>query len=105
YIAKNIVAAKLAEVCEIQLSYAIGVPEPISILVDCEGTGAVDEAVLVRAVRRLFPLTPREMIRRLKLLRPIYQETAHDGHFGRRGRNFTWERTDMVRPLRKACGL
>ena len=105
YIAKNIVAARLAEVCEIQLSYAIGVPEPISILIDCEGTGAVDEAVLVRAVRRLFPLTPREMIRRLKLLRPIYQETAHDGHFGRRGRNFTWERTDMVRPLRKACGL
>ena len=101
YIAKNIVAAKLAKVCEIQLSYAIGVADPTSILVDCEGTAAVAEQRIARAVRELFPLRPREIIAHLNLLRPIYRETAHDGHFGRKGRNFTWERTDMVKALRK----
>jgi S-adenosylmethionine synthetase len=105
YIAKNIVAAKLAKACEVQLSYAIGVPDPISILVDCEGTAVVDERRIAKAVGDLFPLKPRQIIERLKLLRPIYLATAHDGHFGRKGRNFTWERTDMVKPLRKACGL
>jgi len=105
HIAKNIVAARLARACEVQLSYAIGVPEPISVLVDCEGTAAVDERRISRAVRDLFPLTPAEIIEDLKLLRPIYQETAHDGHFGRTGRSFTWERTQRARELRKACGL
>ncbi len=103
YVAKNIVAAKLAGVCEVQLSYAIGVAKPTSILVDCEGTAVVPEKRIARAVMDLFPLTPREMIRKLNLLRPIYQETAHDGHFGRRGRGFTWEKTDMTAALRKAC--
>ncbi len=103
YIAKNIVAAKLAQVCEVQLSYAIGVAEPISVLVDCEATAVVDERRLARVVRKLFPLKPAEMIRYLDLLRPIYRETAHDGHFGRVGPNFTWERTDKVRALRRAC--
>lgn len=103
YIAKNIVAAKLASVCEVQLSYAIGLSKPTSILLDCEGTAVVPEKRIARAVMDLFPLTPREMIAKLNLLRPIYQETAHDGHFGRRGRAFTWEKTDMVRALRKAC--
>ncbi len=102
YIAKNIVAAKLANVCEVQLSYAIGVAEPISVLINCEGTAMVDEGRLAAAVRDLFPLKPREIISHLKLLRPIYCETAHDGHFGRKGRNFTWERTDLARALRKA---
>ncbi|HDZ22358.1 hypothetical protein LCGC14_0204060 [marine sediment metagenome] len=105
YIAKNIVAAKIAKVCEVQLSYAIGVPRPTSILIDLQGTGIVPENKLEKVVIDLFPLAPREIIRYLKLLRPIYLETAHDGHFGRRGRGFTWEKTDMVKPLRKALKL
>ena len=103
HIAKNVVAAGLASVCEVQVSYAIGVAEPVSVLLDCQGTAAVDERRLARAVRDIFPLKPAEIIRYLDLLRPIYRETAHDGHFGRVGRNFTWERTDKVAVLRKAC--
>ena len=105
HVAKNVVAARLARACEVQLAYAIGVPEPISVLVDCEGTAKVDEARIARAVRKLFPLTPAEMIEYLNLLRPIYQQTAHDGHFGRNGRAFTWERTNRTADLRKACKL
>ena len=105
HIAKNVVAARLAKVCEVQLSYAIGVAEPVSVHVNCEGTAVVDEPRLARAVQDLFPLTPRKIIDYLKLRRPIYRETAHDGHFGRTGRNFTWERTHRTRELRKACGL
>jgi len=104
YIAKNIVAAKLAKVCEVQLSYAIGVADPTSVLIDCEGTAVFPEQKIARAVRDLFPLQPREIIDHLKLLRPIYQTTAHDGHFGRRGYGFTWEKTDKVRALRNALG-
>ncbi|RPI60964.1 MAG: methionine adenosyltransferase, partial [Planctomycetaceae bacterium] len=105
YIAKNIVAAKLAKICEVQLSYAIGVAEPISVLVSCEGTAVVDECALAEAVRKVFPLKPQAIIAHLNLKRPIYCETAHDGHFGREGKAFTWEQTDMVKPLRKALGL
>jgi S-adenosylmethionine synthetase len=105
YIAKNIVAADLADRCEVQLSYAIGVAKPISILIDTEGTAKISEKKISRIVRKLFPLTPREMIRYLKLARPIFAETSHGGHFGRTGPNFTWEKTDMVRKLRKAAGL
>ncbi len=105
YIAKNIVAAKLARACEVQLSYAIGVAEPTSILVDTEGTGVVDEAVIEDAVRKLFPLTPKGIIKHLNLLRPVYLETAHDGHFGRKGKGFTWEKTDMAAKLRKECNV
>ncbi|KKK91219.1 hypothetical protein LCGC14_2715150, partial [marine sediment metagenome] len=105
HIAKNIVAARLARACEVQLSYAIGVAEPISILIDCEGTEVVAERRIAKAVRDIFPLTPAEIIDYLKLLRPIYQETAHDGHFGRNGRMFTWEKTNRTRDLRKACGM
>ena len=105
HIAKNVVTAKLARACEVQLSYAIGVAEPISVLVDCDGTAVVEEAALVKAVRDLFPLTPTGIIEYLDLLRPIYRQTAHDGHFGRTGRHFTWERTHRARDLRKACGL
>ncbi len=105
YIAKNIVAAGLADTCEIQLSYAIGVAEPISILVNTEGTAKIDENRLEALVRDFFPLTPKGMIQHLKLRRPIYTETARNGHFGRNHPNFTWEKTDMAAKLRKAAGL
>lgn len=105
YIAKNIVAAKLAKSCEVQLAYAIGVPEPISVLIDCEGTEKIDEAKIARAVAKVFPLTPKGIIKHLNLLRPIYSDTAHDGHFGRRGRGFTWEKTDKVKALKAELGL
>ncbi len=105
YIAKNVVAARLADACEIQLSYAIGVAEPISVLVDTEGTSKISEQKLSEIVRKLFPLTPRKMIVHLKLDRPIYAQTSYGGHFGRKGANFTWEKTDMVAKLRKAAGL
>jgi S-adenosylmethionine synthetase len=105
YIAKNIVAARLADACEVQLSYAIGVAEPVSVLVDTEGTAKISEKKISQIVRKLFPLTPKKMIAYLKLDRPIYAETSYGGHFGRKGANFTWEKTDMVAKLRKAAGL
>ena len=105
YIAKNVVAAGLADACEIQLSYAIGVAQPISVLVDTEGTAKVSEKKLSKIIRKLFPLTPRKMIAHLKLDRPIYAQTSHGGHFGRNLPNFTWEKTDMTQKLRKAAGL
>ncbi len=105
YIAKNIVAARLADVCEVQLSYAIGVAEPLSVLVDTKGTGKVGEADLSRIVRDIFPLTPKQMIRHLNLARPIFAQTSYGGHFGRNLPEFTWEKTDMVEKLRKAAGL
>jgi len=105
YIAKNIVAARLADSCEVQLSYAIGVAQPISVFVDTQGTGKVDERRLEQAVRKLFPLTPKGMIKHLDLLRPIFKETARNGHFGRNSDEFTWERTDMAARLRRELGL
>ena len=105
YIAKNIVAAGLADRCEVQLSYAIGVAEPISVLVDTESTAKISEQKLSKIVRKLFPLTPKGMINHLNLARPIYAETSHGGHFGRKCENFTWEKTDMVEKLRRAAGL
>jgi S-adenosylmethionine synthetase len=105
YIAKNIVAAGLAEACEIQLSYAIGVADPISVLVDTEGTAHVEESLIEELVRKFFPLTPKGIIRHLDLKRPIYKETARNGHFGRNHPDFTWENTDLAEKLRKAAGL
>ena len=105
YIAKNIVAAGLANACEIQLSYAIGVAEPISVLVDTEGTAKINEQKISEIVRKLFPMTPQKMIAHLKLARPIYAQTSHGGHFGRNLPDFTWEKTDMVNKLRKEAGL
>ncbi len=105
YIAKNIVAADLADACEIQLSYAIGVAKPISVLIDTEGTAKIDERKIEKIVKKLFPLTPKKMIDYLKLRRPIFVETARNGHFGRELPTFTWEKTDMVNKLRKAAGL
>ena len=105
YIAKNVVAAGLADACEVQLSYAIGVAEPISVLIDTQGTAKVSEQKISEIVRKLFPLTPKRMIAYLKLSRPIYAETSYGGHFGRNLSTFTWEKTDMTVKLRKAVGL
>lgn len=101
YVAKNIVAAKLAERCEVQLAYAIGYPEPVSVLVDTFGTGAVDQAKLEKAVREVFGLRPAEIVEQLGLLKPVYEVTSAYGHFGRRpkGDTFSWERTDRVEAL------
>jgi S-adenosylmethionine synthetase len=105
YIAKNVVAARLADACEVQLSYAIGVAEPLSVLVDTEGTSKISEQKLSRIIRKLFPLTPKAMIRRLNLARPIFAQTSYGGHFGRNLPDFTWEKTDMTKKLQKAAGL
>jgi len=105
YIAKNIVAAGLADVCEVQLSYVIGYADPLSIYINTHGTAKISENKISQIVRKLFPLTPKGMITHLKLARPIYADTAHGGHFGRTGLNFTWEKTDMVKKLRKAAGM
>ncbi len=105
YIAKNIVAAGLAEKCELQLAYAIGVSEPVSILIDTKGTEKVSVDLLDKLVRKHFPLTPRGIIDYLKLRRPIYKMTAAYGHFGRSEPEFTWERTNNARVLRKEAGL
>jgi S-adenosylmethionine synthetase len=105
YIAKNIVAAGLADACEIQLSYVIGFADPLSVLVDTKGTGKISEKKLSDIVRKLFPMTPKGMITHLKLERPIYSKTSHGGHFGRNIPEFTWEKTDMAAKLRKAAGL
>lgn len=100
YIAKNIVAAKLAKRCEVQLAYAIGVPDPVSVRVETFGTGKVDEAELTEAVRKIFPLKPADLIKHLGLKKPIYRETAYHGHFGRS--IFPWEKTDKVKALLSA---
>ncbi|MEX0774732.1 MAG: methionine adenosyltransferase [Phycisphaeraceae bacterium] len=105
YIAKNVVASGLADVCEVQLAYAIGVAEPLSVLVDTQGTAKVDEVKIEKAIRKVFGLRPRQIIEHLNLRRPIYRETARHGHFGREGAEFTWEKTDMVDKLRQAAGL
>jgi len=100
YIAKNIVAAELAEKCTVQLAYAIGVAEPVSVLVETHGTGRVDETKLSEIVRNNFKLTPKGIIETLDLRRPIYKETAKFGHFGRTHDEFTWEKTDKAEALR-----
>ena len=106
YVAKNVVGAGLASKCEIQVAYAIGVAEPVSVLVDTFGTGKVDEARLAKAIREEFDFTPKGIIETLNLLRPIYQKTAVYGHFGRepeRDGSFSWERLDLVEGLKRRC--
>ncbi len=105
YVAKNLVAAGIADRCEIQLSYAIGVAEPTSISVDTFGTGRIDEERIVAIIRDHFELRPKGLIKMLDLLRPIYLPTAAYGHFGREGENFTWERTDRAEALKQAAGI
>jgi S-adenosylmethionine synthetase len=105
YIAKNIVAAGLADRCEVQLSYAIGVAAPMAIFVDTFGTGKIPEAKIVWLIKKHFPLKPKDIIKQLKLRRPIYKKTAAYGHFGRTDPDFTWERVDKAAILRKEAGL
>lgn len=101
YVAKNIVAAGLAEKCLLQLSYVIGVAAPISIMVNTQGTGRVADDKIEKMIRDLFPLTPEGIIKHLQLLRPIYRQTAAYGHFGRKEKDFSWERVDMVKKINK----
>ncbi|MFQ5590613.1 MAG: methionine adenosyltransferase domain-containing protein, partial [Phycisphaerae bacterium] len=105
HIAKNIVKAGLARQCEVQLAYAIGVAEPVSVSVDTFGCGDLSQTTLERIVRDVFPLKPREIMDYLDLRRPIYFETARHGHFGRTGDAFTWEKTDKASDIRSRAGV
>ena len=105
YVAKNIVAAGLADRCEVQLAYAIGVADPVSVHVDTQGTGRVDDEVICGLIRKFFPLTPKGIIQHLNLRRPIYQKTAAGGHFGRDEAGFSWEKTDLAEKLAEAAGV
>jgi len=105
YIAKNIVAAGIADRVEVQIAYAIGVPDPVSVMLDTRGSSKVSEERLESAVRKVFPLRPRDIIKHLELRRPIFSKTAAYGHFGRSEPEFTWEKTDMKDTLRKEAGL
>jgi S-adenosylmethionine synthetase len=105
YIAKNIVASGLADRCEVQLAYAIGVADPVSVLVDTFGTGKVDSGKLEDLVRANFKLTPKGIIESLNLRRPIYKKTAAYGHFGRSDKEFTWEATDKAATLREQAAV
>ncbi|MDP3027116.1 MAG: methionine adenosyltransferase domain-containing protein, partial [Nanoarchaeota archaeon] len=104
-IAKNIVAAGLADRCEIQLSYAIGVAKPTSVNIDCFGTGKIPEDKILALVLANFDMRPRAIIDHLNLRRPIYRKTAAYGHFGRNDEDFTWERTDKADILREQAGI
>ena len=103
HVAKNVVAAGLADRCEVQLAYAIGVAEPVSVLVDTDGSGKVSDEKLCEVIRKVFPLTPGGIIKDLDLRRPIYRLTASGGHFGRSEPEFTWEKTNRVKDLQAAC--
>jgi len=105
YVAKNIVAAGLADACEVQLAYAIGVADPVSIRVDTQGTAKISEEKIAKLVREHFLMTPKGIIESLKLRRPIYRKTAAGGHFGRSDADFTWEATDKAAALKSAAGL
>ena len=105
YVAKNVVAAGLCEVCEVQVAYAIGVAHPVSVMVDCHGTEKVAVETIEALVKEHFDLRPAAIIRDLELRRPIYRKTAAYGHFGRGDHDFTWERTDKAAALREAAGV
>jgi S-adenosylmethionine synthetase len=105
HVAKNIVAAGLADSCELQLAYAIGVSQPVSVRVDTQGTGRVDDERICELVRDHFPLSPSGIISYLNLRRPIYRKTAAGGHFGRDDADFTWENTSQAAKLAEAAGL
>ena len=105
YVAKNIVAAGAADRATVQLAYAIGVADPVSVHVDTSGTGSVDDRRIEDAVREVFPLKPLGIIETLDLRRPIFRKTAKNGHFGSSDPDFTWERTDRAAQLREVLGL
>jgi S-adenosylmethionine synthetase len=104
YVAKNIVAAKLADKCLIQLAYVIGRASPLAVMVDTFGTAKIPEDRIEKLIRKHFDLTPKGIIKELDLLRPIYQKTACGGHFGRDDKDFTWEKTDKAAALKKEAG-
>ena len=103
YVAKNVVAAGLATKCEVQLAYAIGIAEPVSVMVDTFGTNRISEEKINTLVREIFPLKPKGIIEKLNLLRPIYRQTAAYGHFGRSADGFPWEQADMAEKLKRAA--
>ena len=105
HVAKNIVAAGLASRCEVQLAYAIGVAQPVSIMIDTFGTGKMEDEKIADIVRKLFDLRPAAIINNLKLRRPIYRKTAAYGHFGRNDEDFTWEKTDRVLDIQRESGI
>ncbi len=105
YVAKNVVASKLARRCEVQLAYAIGVAEPVSVHVDTFGTGRISDPQIAVAIREIFPLTPKGIIEHLNLRRPIYRATASGGHFGRSEAEFSWEQSDRASALQCAAGV
>jgi len=105
YVAKNVVAAGLSKKCEVQLSYSIGVAEPVSVMIDTSGTSKIPPDDIAKLVKKYFTLTPAEMIKYLNLLRPIYRKTSCYGHFGRSDAVFTWEKTVVAKKLRRAAGL
>jgi S-adenosylmethionine synthetase len=105
YVAKNVVAAGLADKCEVQLAYAIGIAEPVSVHVETFGTAKIDEARIETLIRANFDLRPKGIVQMLDLLRPIYRKTATNGHFGRDEPEFTWERTDKAQALGGAADL
>jgi len=105
YIAKNIVAAGISDKCEIQLAYAIGVAEPVSVLVNTFGTGKIDDSKIVELVKKNFDMRPKAIIKHLNLLRPIYRKTATYGHFGRDHPDFTWEKIDKANMLKQDAGI
>ena len=105
YVAKNIVAAGLAEKCEVQISYAIGVAKPTSVHVECFGTNKIPEEKIMELVNKNFDMRPKAIIENLNLRRPIFKKTAAYGHFGRNDEDFTWEKTDMANIIRKDAGI
>jgi S-adenosylmethionine synthetase len=105
YVAKNLVASGIADKCEIQVAYAIGVAEPVSLFVDFMGTGKIAESKAVEIVKEVFDLRPAAIIETLDLLRPIYRKTSSYGHFGRKDPDFYWERTDKADQIRELAGL
>jgi S-adenosylmethionine synthetase len=104
WVAKNVVAAKLASKCEVQFAYAIGYPDPVSVHVDCFGTATVSEDRIIRAINKTFSFQPADIIDQLNLRRPIYSKTTNYGHFGKSDKDLTWEATDMNAALSKAVG-
>jgi len=105
YVAKNVVAAGLADECELQIAYAIGIAEPVSVMVDTFGTEKIAPEKIVELIREHFKMKPSDIIKTLDLLRPIYRKTATNGHFGRNEPEFTWERTDKAEILKKAAKI
>lgn len=105
YIAKNIVAAGLADKCEIQIAYAIGVAHPVSVMIDTFRTEKITQLKILELIKEIFDLRPEAIIRHLNLRRPIFRKTASYGHFGREDEDFTWEKTDKVEILKKRAGL